>query len=88
MKTMSITDLKAHLSAAIQEVRQGETIQITRRGEVVALLKPVQRPPVLTPRTAAEIEESLASLEAFRAEMGRLVTEPTDVAALISEMRD
>ncbi len=40
MKQVSIQDLKAHLSAAVQEAEAGQTILIARHGDVVARLGP------------------------------------------------
>lgn len=40
MKTVSIQDLKARLSAMIAEVEEGRTIVVTRHNEPVALLGP------------------------------------------------
>jgi prevent-host-death family protein len=40
MKKVSIQDLKAHLSAAVDEARGGRTILITRHNQPVAQLGP------------------------------------------------
>jgi prevent-host-death family protein len=40
MKHVSIADAKAHLSELLTAVEAGETIEITRRGKVVARLSP------------------------------------------------
>lgn len=82
MKRMGIRELKARMSDAIREVQTGETIEVTNHGEVVALLVPVRR------RTdEAEVQVTLTSLDALRAEIARYVTEPIDVTQLISDMR-
>lgn len=82
MKRMGIRELKTHMSEAIREVQAGEAIEVTNHGEVVALLVPARRTV-----DKEQVKAALASLDALRAEMGRHVTEPTDVAAMISEMR-
>ena len=94
MTQMSVDELASHLSEAIQQVRGGETVQVTSNGEVVALLV---RPPAAVDATTdnqvpqvPDIEErkaALAQLDAIRAEMGKYITEPTDVTQLLSEMR-
>lgn len=42
MKTATVADAKAHLSALIAEVEAGEDVVITRRGKPVARLVPDQ----------------------------------------------
>jgi len=37
---MRISELRTHLGQAIQEVQKGETIEVTRYGEVIAFLVP------------------------------------------------
>jgi len=44
MSAAGIRELKEHTSRIVRRVREeGETIEVTRRGEVVALLAPVRR---------------------------------------------
>lgn len=40
MTTVGIRELKNHLSRYLRLVREGETVQVTDRGQVVAELKP------------------------------------------------
>ena len=42
MKHVSLADAKAHLSELVSQAEEGETIQITRRGKVVACLVPAE----------------------------------------------
>jgi prevent-host-death family protein len=42
--TVSLANAKAHLSALIDRVESGETVEITRRGKPVARIVAVQRP--------------------------------------------
>ena len=42
MKRVSVKDLKAHLSAAVEEARAGRTIVVTRHNEPVAQLGPAR----------------------------------------------
>ena len=46
MKTVSVQDLKATLSAAVASAESGETIVITRHGKPVARLVPADPPHV------------------------------------------
>ncbi len=80
MKQLEIVELQACLTDAIREVQQGETIEVVSNGNVVALLVPALP-------DAAERRAALARHNALAEEIGKHVTEPTDVAKLISEMR-
>jgi prevent-host-death family protein len=53
-----VRDLKAHFSAYLRRVREGETVTITDRGAVIAQLTP---PPPLPPEDA--LERTLIQLE-------------------------
>jgi prevent-host-death family protein len=44
MDSYSLADAKAHLSELISRVENGETVEITRRGKLVARLTPPERP--------------------------------------------
>lgn len=80
--TVGIRELRANLSAILRQVEQGQIVEVTRRGRVVARLVPAGRH-----LTEAEIRASLASLDAFAEEMGKHVTEPTNVAQMLADMR-
>lgn len=82
MKRMGIRELKSHMSEVLRQVQEGEMIEITNHGEVVALLMPARR------RVNEEqVAAALARLDALATEIGKHVTEPTNVAEMISEMR-
>lgn len=57
MKTVGIKQLKAHLSEYVRAVRAGETVLVTHHDEVVAELRPPQRPAV-----PDEVEQRLRAL--------------------------
>jgi antitoxin (DNA-binding transcriptional repressor) of toxin-antitoxin stability system len=80
MTQMSVDELASHLSEAIQQVREGETIEIIRDGNTVALLVPALP-------DAAERRAALARHNALADEIGKEVTWPTNAAETISEMR-
>ena len=54
MTSVGIRELKARLSSYVRRVRQGEVIQVTDRGEVVAELRP--------PSSAKRVPVELAGL--------------------------
>jgi len=83
MTTHSIAEAKNQLSKLIDRALRGEPVVITRRGEPVVELKPVQPAPRPTPKaiTKADIEW----LHARR--IGRTPAK-TDAGTLVSQMRD
>jgi len=76
MDAVSLADAKAHLSALIDRVEAGESIEITRRG------KPVAR---LTAATPPRKPVDLAMLEDLAKRMPRSTQSAAD---FIREMRD
>ena len=44
MDSYSLADAKAHLSELVDRAEAGETVEITRRGKLVAKLTPPERP--------------------------------------------
>jgi prevent-host-death family protein len=79
MTTHSIAEAKNQLSKLIDRALQGEPVVITRRGEPVVELKPVQ--PAPRPITQADIEW-------LRARRAQLPYCKTDAGTLVSQMRD
>ncbi len=77
MRTASVSETKAKLSALLELVRAGETITITDRGRPVALLEPV-----VAHEDPAE-EKRLARLE--RAGLIRRPHRKLDVAAFLAQ---
>ncbi len=90
MKQMSVDELAASLGEAIQQVGEGETIEVTTDGKVVALL---MRPTVsldIKDGQVPDIEErraALARLDALEEEIGKDLTEPIDVTEILADMR-
>ncbi|HYU12959.1 MAG TPA: type II toxin-antitoxin system Phd/YefM family antitoxin [Stellaceae bacterium] len=78
MSTHSVAEAKNQLSKLINRALKGEHIVVTRRGQPVIELKPVQPP--LRRMTAADLEW----LRAHR--IGRISDK--DAATLVREMRD
>jgi prevent-host-death family protein len=79
MSTHTVAKAKNQLSRLIDRALKGEGIVITRRGQPIVELKPVQR----VPRPIAD-----ADIEWLRARrVGRTMPE-TAAGTLVSEMRD
>jgi prevent-host-death family protein len=80
MDRISLTDAKAHLSALVDRVEAGGSIDITRRGKPVARLTAAARPRQridaallrsLTATMASHVESAAASVAEGTAEMVR-----------------
>jgi prevent-host-death family protein len=84
MATIGIKELKAHTTEILRKVRdEGQPIDISFRGEVIARIVPVTRSPQAIARTQAAI----ADLKQLTAEIGSLNLPPTDVQALMDAER-
>jgi prevent-host-death family protein len=79
MRTLSLADAKAHLSAVVDQAEAGEEIVITRRGRPVARIVAARKQPA--GNTAALVKE----LQAFVMAQP-LQKEPA--AALVRRMRE
>lgn len=78
MRRVGSYEAKTHLPRLLDEVANGETIEITKRGVPVAILAPV------TGGRQVEVKEAIAGLRAFR-ERHRL--ERVTIRELIEEGR-
>ncbi len=58
MRSVSVAQAKAHLSAILSQVEAGEELQISRRGQPIARLMP-------EPKSGLESAFDLAALAAF-----------------------
>lgn len=74
MSTVTLADAKTHLSHLLDQVEAGEEIVITRRGQPVARISPVEKPKL-----------PVKSLAEFR---GRMPRWRKSSAELLREMRD
>lgn len=79
MRTLSIAETKAHLSAVVDSVEAGEEIVITRHGRPVARI--VAESPTLSRDPAAVLAEQRAFLAAQP-------TRPERAADTVRRMRD
>jgi len=74
MSTVTLADAKAHLSHLIDQVEAGAEVVITRRGQAVARITPIDRP-----------KQSLSPLAQFRRSMPAWRKSSAD---LLREMRE
>jgi prevent-host-death family protein len=88
MKSVGIRELSDYTSELLQQVRQGETIEITDRGEVVARLVPARLTlPQQEPLTDEEIDEFMTSLDALAAEISADWPEGVSAEDAINDVR-
>jgi prevent-host-death family protein len=84
MRKIGIRELKAHLSETVRDVQeQGEIVDITCRGEIVARIVPVPNEGASHSSTRAAIMD----LNSLRAEIGRLWTPGLSVQEVIDDIR-
>ncbi len=83
MSSVGVRDLKEHTSEIVRRVREdGETIDITYRGEIVATIVPRQK------RSQAEMDAFWERQRQLVREAGeRLGDKPIDVVELLREER-
>jgi prevent-host-death family protein len=73
MTTVSVAEAKSHLSEFLNRIQAGEEVIITRRGQPIARLSPIQQP-----------RKPVRSLEAFR----RQIKPPkTSASKVLAELR-
>jgi prevent-host-death family protein len=73
---ISFAEAKAHLSALLDRVEAGETIEITRRGKLVARLSPPEQP------------RKPVDVAALRALVQNLPPQTDEAATFVRAMRD
>jgi prevent-host-death family protein len=78
MGAYSIAEAKAHLSALLDQVAQGEVVTLTKRGKPVARIVPAGELP-------AKPKLNLRALEKFRSS---LPESSVNSAAMVRKMRD
>jgi prevent-host-death family protein len=84
MRSVGIRELKEHTTEILTRVRdEGQPIDITYRGEVIARIVPVGRTEAARERTRV----ALAELKQLAAEIGARQLPPTDARAIMDEQR-
>ncbi|MBC8508252.1 MAG: type II toxin-antitoxin system Phd/YefM family antitoxin [Anaerolineales bacterium] len=82
MVTVGVRELKQQASELIRQVREnGQEIQVTYRGEVVALVVPVKSPP------QSDITEAWDRLDVLAAEIGARWPEGVTSVEAVTEGR-
>ncbi len=78
MRSMSLADVKAQLSAVVERVQAGETVWLTKRGKPVAQIAPIERP-----RPLKKID-----VEALRRHAATMTYQEESAGDFIRRMRD
>ncbi|MFO7543637.1 MAG: type II toxin-antitoxin system prevent-host-death family antitoxin [Thiobacillus sp.] len=74
MRTVTLAEAKTHLSHLLDQVEAGQEVVITRRGQAIARITPVEKP-----------KQPVKSLAEFRSRMPHW---RKSSAELLSDMRD
>jgi len=83
MKAIGVRELRERTTEILKEVcENGEVVQITRHGRVMAHLVPPSKTP-----SKEEIERSLERLRHLSEKISERVTQPTDSSKLMQEER-
>jgi prevent-host-death family protein len=82
MRTMGVRELKARMSEALREVQEGQTIEVTNHGQVVALLVPPRRK-----LNNEEIEAALDSIDSLAAQISAHWPEGVTAREAIQDVR-
>ncbi len=84
MRTIGVRELKTHISEILRQVQEeGEVIEVTNHGEVVARVVPIRRP-VPNGQDNAAI---WTDLDRLAAEIGKYLPEKVDAVEAINEVR-
>jgi prevent-host-death family protein len=86
MYSVGVRELKEQLSQILQRVQhEGEVVEITRYGELIARLVPAEK----APPSADEVEAILTDIDSLAAEIGRKWEgEPSAVEAVRDVRRE
>lgn len=84
MKIVGSSELKTHLYDLLREVREGEVIEVTHRGEPIARLSPIRRGPQLS---GEEIRAVIRSIDELADEITADWPQGVNVADAIAEAR-
>lgn len=74
MHTVSVAEIKSHLSEILNQVLAGEEVIVTRRGEPIIRIEAIKKP-----------LKSIPSLEKFRAGLPRMKISSTEI---LRQLRD
>jgi prevent-host-death family protein len=76
MKQVGLAEAKARLSELVADVEDGATVEISKRGKVVAMLVPIQRP------------TKKIDIERLRRHQARFTSPPQSTEESIREWKD
>lgn len=84
MRSVGVRELKEHASRILEDVREnGEEVQITRHGRVIARIVPANQPP----RATEELDQVWADMDRLADEIARYWPAGVSAADAVSEDR-
>jgi prevent-host-death family protein len=84
MTTIEIDELKDHINDALQRVEEnGEIIEVTRQGQVVARLVPVQQ----AANNREKVRQALADIDRLAEEIGKHWPEEVSAEDAVNDVR-
>jgi prevent-host-death family protein len=84
VRRMGVREVKTHWSEVLNQVREkGETIEVTRRGEVIARVIPVRA----SQHDSESVRATLTDIETLRAEISKAWPEGLSVQDVINDIR-
>ncbi len=89
MRTIGIRDLKTHLSEILRQVHEeGQVIEVTNHGEIVARVVPVRKGGWLKTKSKDQAESTVwTDLERLAAEIGTHLPERVDAVQAVRDVR-
>lgn len=84
MRTVGVLELTTHISEILRQVEEeGEVIEVTNHGEVVARVVPVRPPNGRSDRNSTTWED----IDRLAAEIGKYLPEHVDEVEVINDIR-
>jgi prevent-host-death family protein len=88
MDTVGVRELRQNLSVYLDRVKKGETLSVTERGRVVAMLRPPEVTGGLAERLVAEGRAKPATRSLRNLSKPLRITLPRPLSAILDEQRD
>jgi prevent-host-death family protein len=84
LRTVGVRELKAHISEILRRVQEdGEIIEVTNHGEVVARVVPVRA----AGSTGKQNGTAWTDIDLLAAEIGKRLPDPVDAVKAVSDIR-
>ncbi len=84
MKTMGVRQLKERISEMLRLVQEGETVEVTKRGEVIARVVPARKQ---TQPDKQDLAAFWTDIDTLAAEIGAYLPEKVDAVEIMQDVR-